>query len=280
MSIGCFTFDYSDNPIRFMINKFVYTVSARGKRASQPIEKYLKIFFPNIPLQKIESVFGFVEASSLYSGRPFMGRQISDKDYVFLKKNSIGVRIPFTNHFVTEKEYQKNRKILDKYHNKGNSIIVTNDTLAHWIKRDYPLYQVEASLLKEVKTIEDINHALGIYDTVVLPMNLNSHHELLKKIEQKNRITLFGNGGCALSCPKRICYEYISKRNKVLTTTNSLFRFLYFWYSFVLNTKWCMNTIEPRNLHGLKDFDLDVFAEMGFSRFKMLREHAARKSGY
>ena len=263
-----------------MMKKFVYTLSARGKRANQPIEKYLKTYFPSIPLQKIDSVFGFVEASSFYSGRPYMGRQISDKDYAFLKKNNIGVRIPFTNHFVTEKEYRKNRKILDKYHTKGNSIIVTNDDLARWIKRDYPLYQVEASLLKEVKTIEEINHALSLYDTVVLPMNLNSNHELLKSIEQKNRITLFGNGGCALSCPNRICYEYISKRNKVLTATNILFRVFYFWYYFVLYQKWCIIKIKPRKLHGLKDFNLDVFAEMGFTRFKMLREHAARKSGY
>jgi hypothetical protein len=263
-----------------MIENYAYTISARGKKANQPVEKFLKAFFPNIPLKNIDSVFGFVEASSLYSGRPYIGRQISDTDYEFLKRNNIGIRIPFTNHFVTEKEYQKNRKILDKYHKKGNSIIVTNDNLARWIKRDYPLYQLEASLLKEVKSIEEINHALGIYDTVVLPMNLNSNHELLKRIEQKDRITLFGNGGCALSCPKRICYEYISKRNKVLTTTNKVFRALYFWYYFVLRRKWCTNIIEPRKLHGLKDFDLNVFAEMGFSRFKMLREHAGRKTGY
>lgn len=263
-----------------MSNNFVYTISARGKKANQPVEKYLKTFFPNIPLHKIDSVFGFVEPSSFYSGRPFTGRQISDKDIDFLRKNNIGVRIPFTNHFTTEKEYLKNKKILDKYHYKGNSIIVTNDNLARWIKKDYPLYQVEASLLKEVKNLDEINHALSIYDTVVLPMNLNNNHELLKSIEQKNRITLFGNGGCALTCPNRICYEYISKRNKVLTTTNTIFRYLYYWYYFVLRNKWCMNKIKPRKLHGIKDFDLDVLAELGFSRFKMLREHAGRKSGY
>ncbi|MBN1415756.1 MAG: hypothetical protein JW973_11700 [Bacteroidales bacterium] len=262
------------------MNKIVYTISARGKRANQPIEKFLKDFFPNIPLQKIDSVFGFVEASSLHSGRPFTVRQISDKDYEFLKKNNISIRIPFTNHFATEQEYQKNRIILDKYHNRGNSIIVTNDNLARWIKRDYPLYQLEASLLKEVQTIEEINHALSIYDTVVLPMNLNSNHELLKSIEQKNRITLFGNAGCSLSCPNRICYEYISRRNKVLTTTNILSRYFYLWYYFILHRKWCINKIKPRKLHGLTDFDLDVFTEMGFSRFKMLREHTGRKSGY
>ncbi|MBN2275992.1 MAG: hypothetical protein JXK95_16805 [Bacteroidales bacterium] len=263
-----------------MINKIVYTISARGKKENQPIEKYLRKFFPGIPFQKIDSVFGFVEASSLYGGRPFTGRQISDKDYVFLKKNNIGIRIPFTNHFITESEYQKNKKILDKYHNKGNSLIVTNDDLAHWIKRDYPLYQIEASLLKEVKTNEEINNALYLYDTVVLPMNLNNNHEFLKSIEQKSRITLFGNAGCALTCPKRICYEYISKRNKVLTTTNLLFRYLYYWYYFFLCRKWCTNRISPRKLHGLKDFDLDAFTEMGFSRFKMLREHTKRKTGY
>ena len=258
----------------------VYTISARGKKLKQPVQEYFKNYFPNIPFSKVDSIFGFVEKSTLYSGRPFFRPQLSKKDYQFLQNNNIGIRIPFTNHFATEKEYQKNQKILDKYHKKGNSLIITNDQLVKWVRRDYPLYKIEASILKEIDSLEKITEALKLYDTIVLPMNVNNNTKLLESIEQKDRITLFGNAGCALTCPNRICYPYISKRNKVLGNTNIIFRSIYYYYSFIIRRKWCMNKIKPRKLHGIKDFDIDKYYQMGFRRFKMLREHAGRQTGY
>jgi len=262
------------------MNNVVYTISARGKKTKQPVENYLKTHFPNIPISKIDSIFGFVEKSPLYSGRPFLFRQISDRDYSFLQDHNIGLRIPFTNHYCSENDYKKTRPILEKYHKKGNSLIITNDELVQRIRKDFPLYRIEASILKEIDSIEKINKALDLYDTIVLPMNVNKNTSLLEKIEQKDRITLFGNAGCALTCPNRICYDYISKRNKVLANTNLIFRSIYYYYSFIIRRKWCMHKIKPRKLHGIKDFDIDKYYEMGFTRFKMLREHSGRKTGY
>ncbi len=257
-----------------------YTISARGKRHRQPVKDYFNKYFPNIPLNKVDSIFGFVEKTSLYSGRPFLMRQISDKDYKFLQENNIGIRIPFTNHYVSQKEYQKYKPLLEKYHKKGNSLIITNDDFAKWVKKDFPLYKIEASLLKEIDSLDKINKAFELYNTVVLPMNVNYNIELLNSIEQKERITLFGNAGCALTCPNRICYDYISKRNKILGSTNIIIRLVYYYYSFFIKRKWCMYKVKPRKLHGLIDFDIDKYYEMGFTRFKMLREHKGRKSGY
>ncbi len=262
------------------MNDIIYTLSARGKKKNLPIQKYLENNFPNIPLHKIDSLFGFVEASTLYSGRPFLNPQLSVKDIQYLYSKNIGVRIPFTNHFFTEKEYLENQKIFDKYHKEGNSLIITNDELARRIKEDYPKYHIEASLLKEIDSMEKINKALNLYDTIVLPMNVNRNKKLLQNIEQKHRITLFGNAGCALTCPNRICYEYISKRNKFLGRNNKIARYIYHYIYFYLNRKWCMHKIKPRKLHGIIDFDLNEFYEMGFRRFKMLREHKGRKTGY
>lgn len=258
----------------------VYTISARGKKLNTPVEKYFKTFFPNIPISKIDSIFGFIEKTSLYSGRPFLKRQLSENDYKFLQNNNIGLRIPFTNHYVTKKEYNKYKPLLEKYHKKGNSLIISNDDFVKWVRKDFPLYKIEASILKEIDSIEKINQALEIYDTIVLPMNVNTNLQFLDSIEKKNRITLFGNAGCALSCPNRICYDYISKRNKVLGNTNIIFRIIYYYYSFFIRRKWCMHKIKPRKLHGIKDFDIDKYYQMGFSRFKMLREHSGRKTGY
>ena len=227
----------------------VYTISARGKKLKQPVKEYLNKYFPNIPLNKIDSIFGFVEKTSLYSGRPFFQPQISKKDYQFLQENNVGIRIPFTNHYVSEKEYKKYKPLLEKYHKKGNSLIITNDEFVGWVRRDFPLYKIEASILKEIDSIDKINKALELYDTIVLPMNVNNNLKLLESIEQKDRITLFGNAGCALTCPNRICYDYISKKNKVLGNTNFIFRSVYYYYFFFVRRKWCMHKIKPRKLH-------------------------------
>jgi len=262
------------------MNDIVYTISARGKKENLPIQDYLKNNFPNIPIHKIDSIFGFVEQSTLYSGRPFLHPQLSEKDIQYLISQNIGVRIPFTNHFFTDNEYIENKKILEKYHKKGNSLIISNDKLAQRIKNDYPKYHIEASILKEIDTLEKIDTALNLYDTIVLPMNVNRNKKLLQNIKQKHRITLFGNAGCALTCPNRICYEYISKRNKFLGKSKVIPRYIYHYIYFYLNQKWCMHKIKSRKLHGIIDFDLDEFYAMGFRRFKMLREHKMRKTGY
>ncbi|MCK5168984.1 MAG: hypothetical protein KAQ75_03815, partial [Bacteroidales bacterium] len=167
----------------------VYTISARGKKLRQPVKEYFNKYFPNIPLNKINSIFGFVERTSLYSGRPFLSRQISDKDYKFLQENNIGLRIPFTNHYVSQKEYQKYKPLLEKYHIKGNSLIITNDDFVKWVKKDFPLYKIEASILKEIDSLDKVNKTFELYDTIVLPMNVNYNTELLNSIDQKDRIT-------------------------------------------------------------------------------------------
>ena len=192
----------------------------------------------------------------------------------------MGLRIPFSNHFANDRELERNRHLFEKYHEKGNSLIVTNDYLAQWVKTHYPLYQVEASMLREVETQQDIEDSLMIYDTVVLPMNLNNNPELLEKIKDKHRITLFGNAGCALTCPDRICYQHISKYNKTLAPDKKLSHYFYFFLHFGLKQDWCTNKLKPRKLHGLHDFDLDLFYEMGFRRFKLLRQNLKKKTGY
>lgn len=244
------------------------------------METFLKTFFPLIPFTQIDSVFGFVEPSTLYSGRPYLRRQISDDDYAFMRANNIGLRVPVSNHFTDEEELEKNRPLFEKYHEKGNSLIVTNDYLATWVKKNYPEYQVEASMLKEIETQKDVEKTLEIYDTVVLPMNLNNNIDFLKEIKDKNRVTLFGNAGCALTCPNRICYKRVSKYNKSLAAEKKISHFFYFFFYFGIRQDWCMNKLKPRKLHGIHDFDLNLFYDLGFRRFKLLRQNVKRQTGY
>jgi len=264
-----------------MIHKDVtFTLSARGKNEKIPILDFLQSYFSSIPLNQIDSVFGFLEASTLYSGRPFLKRQISDADLAAMEKNHIGLRIPLTNHFVSKQEYMDQASFLEKYQVKGNSVICTNDQLATWIRRDFPLYQIEASVLKEIDSQERIEEALEIYDTLILPMYLNYNTAFLSAIRDKNRITLFGNAGCALTCPKRICYETISTTNKKLASQNPIHRNITFLFRMGFPIHWCSNRLHPRKLKGIVDFDLVQLYELGFRRFKMLRENSLLETGH
>jgi hypothetical protein len=240
-----------------------YTISARGKGPDVPVFAFLRRQYGNIPLQEIESLFGFVQRSRLYGGRMFCERELSDRDVAQLNNAGIGIRIPMSNHFVDEEEYEESRPILDRYHVPINSIIVTNDDLARWIRRDYPRYTLDASVIKNIKTQEKIDRALDLYDSVVLPMRLNEDLEFLDRIRQKERIVLFANAGCALTCPSKLCYPSISRFNKY---TGAQFE--------------CSQPIKERDLFGMVDFPLEPYVEMGFHHFKLLRARPNAMTGY
>jgi len=240
-----------------------FTVSARGKSRLEPIGSFLKTNFASLPLSQIESIFGFVERSTLYGGRAFNQRQLSNSDVLQLNEWGIGVRIPMTNHFATRDEYLQNKRILQKYHKPLNSIICTNDDLAQWIRNDFPHYDIEASVIKNITTSSQIEDALAIYSTVVLPMVANDDDALLDGIEDKSRIRLFANAGCAYTCPARICYKSFSKINKF---TGDEFK--------------CSQPIKARESIGMIDFDLQRLRDKGFHKFKLLRAQVGNQTGY
>ena len=102
-----------------------------------------------------------------------------------------------------------------------------------------------------------------MYDSAVLPMRLNEDFDFLEKIEAKDRITLFANAGCALTCPSKLCYQSISKINK---GKGGEFQ--------------CSQPIKHRDLEGMVDFPLQPYIDLGFHRFKLLRARPGRMTGY
>ena len=240
-----------------------YTISARGKTADVPVFAFLRRQYGNVPLREIESLFGFVERSTLYGGRDFRQRELSDRDVMQLNNAGIGLRIPMSNHYVERDEYEANRPLLEKYHRRVNSVIVVNDDLARWIREDYPMYRLDASVIKNIKSHRMIEKVLELYDSVVLPMPVNDNFKFLKAIEPKDRIILFANAGCAFTCPSRICYASISKINKF---KGAEFR--------------CSQPIKKRELLGMIDFELEPLIDLGFSQFKLLRSRPGGMTGF
>lgn len=236
-----------------------FTISARGKANEVPVLAFLARNFPHIPIAEIDSVFGFVEHSPLYGGRPFVQPDLTPRDVQEMNYARVGLRLPLTNHYVSEAEYAEAAPFLQKYHREGNAAIVTNDDLARWLRRDFPAYTIEASVIKNLKSYDRIREAFGLYDTLVLPMELNADTSFLAGLPNKERITLFANAGCALTCPSKICYVSISKYNK---SGEGELR--------------CSQPLKQRDLNGMVDFDLAALQDLGFNRFKLLR---ARQDG-
>jgi hypothetical protein len=134
-------------------NLMQYTISARGKAAAIPIQRFIKENYDHIPLEQIDSFFGFTEFSTLYGGRFFTNTEISRYDIRSLYGMNINVRLPITNHYATPEEYEESQPFLEKYHRPGNSLIITNDELAKWIRNDFPDYRLEASVIKNIHTL-------------------------------------------------------------------------------------------------------------------------------
>ena len=243
--------------------KATFTISARGKNPDMPVFAFLRKEYGTLPLREIDSLFGFAERSTLYGGRVFNQRELSDRDIFQLNNAGIGVRLPMSNHYAERAEFEANLPLLDKYHRAGNCVIVTNDDLATWIQQDFPEYHVDASVIKNIKTHKKINKALELYDSVVLPMRLNEDFEFLEKIEAKDRITLFANAGCALTCPSKLCYPSFSELNK---GKGGEFQ--------------CALMFKDRELKGMVDFPLQPYVDMGFHRFKLLRPLPSGVSGF
>jgi hypothetical protein len=230
------------------------TVSCRNKPNYMPMEEWLAQYNKYAPLE-ITGVFGFLEEfSPLYGGRIYEEAEITKEDIQFLRNNGLQLKINLTGNKATENEYRESRDLLNTYYYPNNVVSVIDDNLASWIKRDYPNYIVEASVIKKVG-FDKIDKILETYDQMVLPIALNDDIENLKKIKQKDKIVLFANAGCGYTCKHQICYSSVSKINKG---------------EIPLEEYKCSQEFKPREVFKLHDFDIDKLKELGFSNFKYL----------
>jgi hypothetical protein len=231
----------------------IFSVSARSKKSDEPLLYFLSTRYPEIPIDSINSVYGFAEPCTMYGGRLYLHRELSDNDIQWLYDNNKNLKIPLSNASIYYPEYKKQKNFLKKYHKKGNILTIVDDSIVPLIKHDFPDYTIEASAIKNIYSNEEVIQARKIYDTIVLPIKANDNVELLNSIEEKSCITLFGNSGCGYNCPDPICYSYVSKAMK----------------GVVSDTPHCSLSLYPRKVI-LKTYDLNKLSELGFSKFKLM----------
>ena len=230
------------------------TVSCRGKPNNMGMEEWLMQYSKYAPLE-ITGVYGFLEEySPLYGGRIYEGPEITKEDYKFLQENKLQLKINLTGNKATKKQYEDSRELLNAYYYPNNVISLVDDRLAEWIRKDYPNYTLEASVIKNTKFL-GIEETLERYDQLVLPMHLNDDIENLKRIKQKDKIILFANAGCGYTCKHQICYSSVSKINKGEVPVEE--------YK-------CSQPLKHREVFDLHEFDIERLKNLGFENFKYL----------
>lgn len=245
---------------------YTLTVSGRAKLPTQSIQDFLNMGYPDIDVNLLDSIFGFSEERCrIYGGRPYLTPEITSSDLQWMYERNIGFRIPLTSSLVTEELYKESIPFLEKHHREGNSIIIVKNNLAKWIRRDFPLYKLEASVIKEISDVYTLHKSLEIYDTVVpLPSAFNVNLELLASLDKEvlSRLRLFLTTGCAFKCPAKLCYGYFSKLNrgdKGLHFECSQKDPKYMYEYDGNNQRW----------------DKEPYLQLGINKFKMLRNHKA-----
>ncbi len=241
-----------------------FTLSARDIAPHHDIMVYLKLLYMYIKPSQIDSLFSFVEEySPLYGGREFQKkRALTQKHIHDLYDHDIRLSIPLSNYFFDNDAYKNSLSMLEKHHRKGNSLICYNDDLAQAIRNDFPDYTLKASITKNLNSPEKVEKALKLYDYAVIPMDKNDDIALLEKVQNKEKVILFGNAGCAYTCPARTCYREISKSNR----------------KEEFNHDYCSKSKIEREDKNIVFFDIDKYEELGYSFFKMIPKLPNRKN--
>jgi hypothetical protein len=233
------------------------TLSSRAILPQMSGLHYIRTYFLQaaVCLNKIESLFGSTQwPSPLYGGRSYQPENSLTEEHIrTLRRAGIGVSLTLTNHFFSEAAYGDTLPLLQRLHVTGNAVTCVSDSLAERIRRDFPKFTLHASMIKKLDSKERILRGLETYDRVVVPMDRNDDDEFLESLTHKDRIVLFGNAGCAYTCPSRTCYVGISQDNQSRPITGH-----------------CSQTTVARQSLGHVLFDINKFVDMGYRHFKLI----------
>lgn len=164
-------------------------------------------FYDNV---KIGGIFGSIPGAIWNGGRLEAGN-IADEHLklleTFHKETNIPFRWTWTNP-VLEKRDLKDRYcnyITNMFEDGINEILVNNDIMEKYIRKNYPKYPIISSTTKRITSLEKLNKELSKdYKLVVLDYDFNNQWELLNQIQHPEKCEILINPICNPKCPFRI----------------------------------------------------------------------------
>ena len=189
-------------------------------------------------IEEVDSFFVHPDVySPLFGGRVAGARRggghvpnMSEENVKWLNNQGIGVKLALTNPLFNIDKYERTKELLDKYHNAPNMVLTTSNEFAELLRKDYPNYEIEASVINSFDTVEKLNEVWDLYDTIVLPIICNGRPdgsqmmEGIDNLKHPEKIRLFMNVECSYTCPQKLCYSKIGLINQELADDADLGR--------------------------------------------------------
>lgn len=191
-------------------------------------KKYIEYF-----LQNKNQFYSDIKIHSIYDSFPGCswngGRNILNNYSLPTEQNikatistfnnlNINCSFTFTNLNITTNQLNDpiGNFILNESKNYTNSVIISNDILAKYIKSNYPSFSLISSTTKVLNTIQDLELELekGYYDLVVPNIKFNNTKELFN-ISSPSKCEILLNDTCYANCQfRKQHYESITNNQE------------------------------------------------------------------
>lgn len=197
-------------------------------RAFQLKDSFLKVLDESGINYGEINVYDGISMCSWGGGRFVTKEKMKYENISSFYKRNINISIPMTNSEIDIMDNLGN-ETLDRFHRKGNRIILCNDKLRKHIKSNYPLYSTSFSItasyaeevlwtLKGQDLWDYYKRKLDEYDVVVIPKEL-LEPPLFDKLHRNlevSRLEFVIDNDCYLYCKEMgKMYRYLSMLNRV-----------------------------------------------------------------
>ena len=191
-----------------------------GLRYYKEIYQYLKKKKEtyNLKHHLVDSVYDSPHGLIWNGGREPVFSNLCLDDYIEMidsyNKEGIGFYFTFSNVLIRKRHLSNDlcNYVLKKTEREMNGVIVSSEKLRAYIKKEYPKFQIKASVCKVDRNYKKL---LNKHDIVVLQHGDNKNYNLIKRLgKDVSRVEVLVNETCPPFCPyQKMHNEGISKRN-------------------------------------------------------------------
>lgn len=220
---------------------------------------------------QIKSIFGMFPGASWNGGTYDDSEKINEDEVKYIRdfyfEKNIPLRFTLTNPILTKEDLNDEycNSILQICQNEKNEILVSSKVLEDYIRKHYPLYKINHSIIatSNEKTVKEYLDECNIYNQIVLPRRVIKDWDFLSQIpfSLRHKFELLCTDHCPISCPRLYShYEDFGEKQK----NNNL--------NININCTYNYNSpfpfFETRKNRILPE-EVNQYYESGFSEFKI-----------
>lgn len=181
------------------------------------------------------NVFDSFSGSDWSGGRERSNTKLTNEEInevaSFYKDMDIGFNIIMSNHlnndltggFMDKLSSEYDEYILQQFHDERNGVIICNENLAIYLKRNYPKYKINYSVINsyihkityvsEAEAIDFYKDKVDKFDKVTIPLEFQKNFNILDELDT-SKVEVILNDECGHGCNRALHYDIISSENE------------------------------------------------------------------